>query len=48
MLLVIAGVLGILWLLGVIVNIGGGLIHLILLVALMILIYDLFTSRRRV
>jgi len=36
----------VLWLLGLIANIGGGLIHLLLVVALVILIYNLVTGRR--
>ncbi len=48
MLLTIAIVLGILWLLGILVHIGGGLIHLVLLIALVIFIYDIVTGRRKV
>ena len=48
MLLTIAIVLGILWLLGVVVNIGGGFIHLVLLIALVIFIYNLVTGRKKV
>jgi hypothetical protein len=40
-------VLVILWLLGLLAHIGGGLIHLVLLVALIILVYD-FVAKRRV
>lgn len=35
-----------LWLLGFIGHIGGGLIHIILVVAVIILIYNLLTGRR--
>lgn len=35
----------ILWLLGLIGNIGGGLIHLLLVVALIVFIYNMITSR---
>jgi hypothetical protein len=47
MILTIFFVLLILWALGLIAHIGGGLINLILLVALIVLVYD-FVSRRRV
>lgn len=46
MLLVIAGILVILWLLGFIAHIGGGLIHLILVIAVIIVIYHLIRGRR--
>ena len=46
MLLIIAGILAILWLLGFITQVGGSLIHLLLVVALIILIYDLITRNR--
>jgi Family of unknown function (DUF5670) len=39
------GVLIILWLLGVSVNIGGGLIHLLLVLALIGIVYNIFTGR---
>ncbi len=35
-----------LWLIGLIANIGGGLIHLLLVVAVIVLLYNLLTSRR--
>ena len=38
----------ILWLLGLIANVGGGLIHLLLVVAAVILIIELLTGRRTV
>lgn len=41
-------VLVILWLLGFSLNIGAGLIHLLLVLAAIILIYQLLTGRRRV
>ena len=41
-------VLLVLWLLGFIGHIGGGLIHLLLVVALVVFIYNLLTSRRAV
>jgi hypothetical protein len=36
----------VLWLLGFIANIGGGLIHLLLIVAAIVLLYNLFVGRR--
>ena len=39
-------VLVVLWLLGVIVHIGGGLIHILLVIALIVLIYNLITRSR--
>ncbi|MEE3718027.1 lmo0937 family membrane protein [Tumidithrix elongata RA019] len=39
-------VLFILWLLGYSINIGGGLIHLLLVLALMGLVYNLLIGRR--
>ena len=41
-------VLVVLWLLGLIGNIGGGLIHLLLVVAVIIFIYNLIAGRRAV
>ena len=37
-----------LWVLGLIGDIGGGLIHLLLVVALVVLIYNMVTGRRAV
>lgn len=39
-------VLVILWLLGFSINIGGGLIHLLLVLALIGIVYNLMTGRR--
>ena len=39
-------VLAILWLLGFSLHVGGGLIHLLLVVALVVLVYNLVTGRR--
>ena len=39
-------VLVVLWLLGLVVHIGGGLIHLLLVIALIVLIYNLITRSR--
>jgi hypothetical protein len=46
MLTTIAIILAILWLLGFIGHVGGGFIHLVLLVAAIVLIYDLVVGRR--
>jgi len=37
----------VLWLLGFSLHIGGGLIHLLLAVALIIFVFNLFSGRRR-
>ena len=39
-------VLFVLWLLGVIAHIGGGLVHLLLLVALVLFVVELLSGRR--
>jgi hypothetical protein len=41
-------VLVILWLLGFTLHIGGGLIHILLVIALIVLVYNLITGRRGV
>ena len=46
MLWTIAVILIVLWLLGVVVHVGGGLIHLLLVVAIMVGLIQLFTGRR--
>ena len=38
----------VLWVIGLVANIGGGLIHLLLVVALIVLVYNLVTGRRSV
>jgi hypothetical protein len=38
----------VLWLLGLVLNLAGGLIHLLLIVAAIILIYNLVAGRRAV
>jgi hypothetical protein len=48
MLWTILVVLLILWLLGFSLQIGGGLIHLLLVVALIVLIFNLVSGRRRI
>ena len=39
-------ILVILWLLGFSLNIGGGLIHMLLVIAVVVLVYNLITGRR--
>jgi hypothetical protein len=46
MLWTIAVVLIVLWLLGFSMNLGGGLIHALLVIALAVFIYNLVTRRR--
>ena len=46
MFLIVAGILAVLWLLGFIGNIGGGLIHILLVVALVLFIYNLIVGRK--
>ena len=46
MLWTIIGVLVVLWLLGFGFQIGGGLVHLLIVVALVLLVYNLITGRR--
>jgi hypothetical protein len=41
-------VLVVLWLLGFSLNVAGGLIHLLLVLALIVLLYQLLTGRRSV
>jgi K+-transporting ATPase A subunit len=48
MLWTIIGVLVVLWLIGLLANIGGGLIHLLLVVAVIVFVWDLLVGRRRV
>ncbi|MBW6469284.1 MAG: lmo0937 family membrane protein [Anaerosomatales bacterium] len=39
-------VLVVLWLLGFSLNIGGGLIHALIVIAVIVLVYNLLTGRR--
>ena len=48
MLWTIVVVILILWLLGLVANIGGGLLHLLLVIALVVIVYRLVTGRRPV
>ncbi len=42
----IAVILIILWVLGLVFNIAGGLIHILLVIAIIVIAYNLITSRR--
>ncbi len=46
MLWAIVVILVVLWLLGLVANIGGGLIHLLLVIALIVLVVNLLQGRR--
>ena len=46
MLWTVVVLLAILWLLGFSFHVGGGLIHLLLVLALVAVVYNLFTGRR--
>jgi hypothetical protein len=48
MLWTIIVILGILWLLGFSFHVGGGLIHLLLVIAVVVLVFNLLTVRRSV
>jgi uncharacterized protein DUF5670 len=48
MLWTILAVLVVLWLLGLVANIGGGLIHLLLVVAVIVFIAQILSGRRTV
>jgi hypothetical protein len=41
-------ILLVLWALGLVANVGGGLIHLLLVVALVVIVVNLLTGRRTV
>lgn len=44
----VAVILVVLWLLGFVLNIAGGLIHILLVIALIVVLYNLFVGRRTV
>lgn len=48
MLWTILAILFALWLLGLIAHVGGGLIHLLLVVALVVFVVNLLTGRRTI
>ncbi|MBU3071969.1 lmo0937 family membrane protein [Clostridium estertheticum] len=43
----IVGIMIILWLLGFVFSIGGGMIHTLLVIAVIIFVFDLIGGRRR-
>ncbi|MBX4268419.1 lmo0937 family membrane protein [Clostridium estertheticum] len=43
----IVGIMIILWLLGFVLHIGGGMIHTLLVIAVIIFVFDLIGGRRR-
>ncbi|HEY8805827.1 MAG TPA: lmo0937 family membrane protein [Clostridium sp.] len=43
----IAGIVIFMWLLGFVLHIGGGLIHILLVIAVVVFIFDLITGKRR-
>ena len=47
MLWTIIGILLLIWLVGVVSKIAGGLIHILLVVALIVFIYNMITGRKR-
>jgi hypothetical protein len=46
MIYTILAVLVVLWFVGLLAHIGGGLIHILLVIALIVFIYNLVTSRK--
>jgi len=46
MLWTIAGILLVLWLLGFSMNVGGGLIHALLVIAIVVFVFNLLSGRR--
>ena len=48
MLWTIAGILLVLWLLGFSMNVGGGLIHALLVIAIVVFVFNLLSGRRSV
>ncbi|MGF9648360.1 lmo0937 family membrane protein [Pseudarthrobacter oxydans] len=47
MLLWIAIIVAVLWLLGLLTNIGGGLIHILLVIAVVVLVFHFIQGRTR-
>lgn len=44
----LVGVVVVFWLLGLVLNIGGGMIHMLLVIAVVIFIFDFISGRRRI
>jgi hypothetical protein len=48
MIMTVIGLLVVLWIVGLLVHIGGGLIHLLIVAAIIIFVWNLITGRRKV
>jgi hypothetical protein len=48
MLWTLIGLLILLWLAGLLLNVGGGLIHALLVIALIVFVVNLITGRRKI
>jgi hypothetical protein len=48
MLMTIAAILAVLWFIGLIAHIGGGLIHLVLVIALIVFAFNFITGHKKV
>lgn len=48
MIMTIIGILVVLWLLGFAIHIGGALIHVLLVLAIVVFLYDRLVGRKRV
>ncbi|MBV9848159.1 MAG: lmo0937 family membrane protein [Armatimonadetes bacterium] len=48
LLYIIGAVLVALWLIGLLMHIGGGLIHIILVIAVIVFLFQFFTGRRSI
>lgn len=48
MLMTIAAILVILWLLGFVAHVGGALIHLVLVIALVVFVFNFITGRKKI
>jgi hypothetical protein len=48
MLWTIVGILVLLWLVGLLTQVGGGLVHLLLVIALVVFVFQLISGRRAV
>lgn len=46
MLMLVVGILVVLWLIGLLAHIGGGIIHILLVIALIVFIWNMVTGRR--
>jgi len=48
MIMTIIGILVVLWILGLLVHVGGGLIHLLIVAAIIVFLWNMITGRRQV